>query len=618
MASTVTSSGTNTNPHTNTNPNTPSTTNTRSYDPNIIIKAADDKLSAGDMLGGQTLFQSALLNWVDDARENSNMMISSAGGAGTAGGIGSSSTTILIPPDQLQEAIATLWIAYAQFLQKAKQFKSATEAYEQAVECPVSGTVGRVWLDYARFHEDRSKLRSAQQVYVRAVVQHNGGAVHDEQDRELLWNEFLAMMRHKTNHPELTMAELQQAIIAEDDEQQQQQTAAPDAVASGTTTTTSTSSTDATATGLPAAKRPRLGSGGTSMVKQEDDTHMMEDDKDEKEQHEEEESRTHVVTAGDVDLEKQALQELAQHASTDPGFMAAWMVRDGDAPPQPPEPPLFAAAPPKLSDPTGKDLLGEHLALQLVQRLLEPSGGVVLQVARALWMWTALNDHQSQVALHGLEETVRQEWKHLQARLDERLSVAGAAEAAVRTINETERSRFQHNGQHQRQTVLNGVAWEMRQLQWVQQQVLSKLLIPGFQGTTVDASELVVQARVCSYLHSAFFLRQRIGDAAHETMLKSQQERLQQWVEQHPMLLSTQQQQPPFGSPAAAAAAARGRTPPPPQYQQQQQQQQSYTMGGPPPPPPPPPPQYGYPPQQPPPQYGYPPQNNAPPPYYQQ
>jgi hypothetical protein len=39
------------------------------YDPNMIISAADDKLSGNDLEGGQMVFQSALLSWVDDARE---------------------------------------------------------------------------------------------------------------------------------------------------------------------------------------------------------------------------------------------------------------------------------------------------------------------------------------------------------------------------------------------------------------------------------------------------------------------------------------------------------------------------------------------------------------------
>ena len=117
------------------------------YDPNVIIQAANDKLAASDLEGGQMIFQSALLTWVDDAREGHGQDIES-----------------------LREAVATLWLAYAHFLAGAKQFKSATEAYEQAVSCPVARSVGRVWLDYARFATERGKYKTAQDVYMRALI----------------------------------------------------------------------------------------------------------------------------------------------------------------------------------------------------------------------------------------------------------------------------------------------------------------------------------------------------------------------------------------------------------------------------------------------------------------
>ena len=154
-------------------------TNTNStYDPNHVIKKADEKLVAMDIQGGQTLYQSALLSWVDDAQFG-----------GDSGNI-----------DQLREAIATLWISYAHYLQKAKQYKSTSEIYEDATKCPVSGQIGRIWLEYARFLEERGKVRNAQQIYLRALVgdkkntnssiEYPEGGVHDEQDRALLWSEF--------------------------------------------------------------------------------------------------------------------------------------------------------------------------------------------------------------------------------------------------------------------------------------------------------------------------------------------------------------------------------------------------------------------------------------------
>eukprot|EP00980_Cylindrotheca_fusiformis_P008150 scaffold1727_cov133-Cylindrotheca_fusiformis.AAC.53 len=513
----------------------------RNYDPSIIIKAADDKLAANDVSGGQTMFQTALLNWVDDARFNASSL----------------------DPEQMREAIATLWTAYAHFLRKAKQFKSATEAYEQAVDCPVSGGVGRIWVDYARFLDERDKLRTAQQVYIRALHENGGGKVKDEQDRALLWNEFLEMMRKRS--PTLTLPELKEAI-----EKQNQSGPTPDDVSS--------------------TKRQR-----EDDYNDDDDDILMKQEMSAAEQQQQQvlpESRTHVVTPADIDLQKQVLQELAENAQHDPSFMAAWLVRDGTAAPQPP-PPLFACSPPKLSDPTGKDLLGVELALELIQTLLKPKGSAILQVCRGLWMLHGLKVHQSQKALSRLDETILTESRTLKQRLDERLSVSGAAEAAVRQMNESERQSFEDNCNQQRQALLSSIAWEQRHILWCQQQLLTKLQIPGFEGTTVDSSELKFQTRICSYLHSAFFLQQRIGEKAYQTMLKSQKERLDKHLKQHGTATSSSSSSkrkksrfsPPLANTTTNAAAttttsssARLTPPPPP----------NMSYGVPPPPPPPP------------------------------
>eukprot|EP00934_Nitzschia_sp_Nitz4_P005184 Nitzschia sp. Nitz4//scaffold175_size95217//87336//88934//NITZ4_004739-RA/size95217-processed-gene-0.60-mRNA-1//1//CDS//3329538987//5174//frame0 len=445
---------------------------TRSYDPNIVIQAANSKLAAGDLQGGQTLFQSALLTWVDDAREGAS-----------------------IHADSLREAIATLWIAYAQYLQSAKQYKSATEAFEQAVTCPIGSTIGRVWLEYARFLQDRNKPASAQKVFMRALGYAGDGpsslSVQSSQDQYLLWQEFLELSRTTSNNPSLTLTELQQAI--------QEESANESSMAS------------------PASKRARLAQSAVSQTSGDDDMPV---------------SRTHVVTPTEVDLELQTLTESLQAVPNDPTFMAAWLVRDGNAPPQPPAYPLFEPAPPKLSDPTGKELLGESLALAVVERLLEPSGPVVLQVCRALWLWNLLQEQNSKKSVDTIDSTIVEDYGQLQARLDERLSVAGAAESAVRTMNQMERQAFESKAQEERQNLFNTMAWEQRQFQWSAQQVLAKLRIPGFDtGATVDDREVSTQARVCAYLHSAFFLQQRIGATEHQKMLKTQRTRLEQFVQ---------------------------------------------------------------------------------------
>ena len=265
-----------------------------SYDPNLIIEAAQKE---HDFSAGQIIFQTALLDWVDDARESTQ------------------------DPERVQEAIATLWLAYANYLIEAKQFKTATETYEQAVECPIAGKVGRVWLEYARFAEDRGKLRTAQDVYIRALVGKDGAtaAVTDEQDATLLWQEFLEMMR-KSN-PDLTMSELQSAVQSEQ----------------------------------PAAKKIKLEPGAPAGAGSIDVPAVPTMAAPTTQPPTETSNRTHVILPEAIQAETKAVAEiLAVHqpgSAISPDLIAAWMVRDGNGPAQPPEPPLFEPSPPKLSDP---------------------------------------------------------------------------------------------------------------------------------------------------------------------------------------------------------------------------------------------------------------------------
>jgi tetratricopeptide (TPR) repeat protein len=528
----------------------------RSYDPNFIIQSAEEKLKSGDVSGGQMLFQSALLDWADDFRENASNL----------------------DQDQVREAMATLWIAYASYNRNAKQFKSATEAYEQAVMDDTVRNIGRIWLEYARFLEERQKLRSSQQVFLRALVLDDGGAVQDEQDRALLWNEFLEMMKQTT--PELTMKDLQSAI-----EQEHSVTLienrgeVPDAPPSSMAEDNMDLYGDTEQPEVLASKKRPLNSNYAE---------------------EEEPSRTHVVTPADIEDYKTNLQDLLKGAQQDPSFLASWMVRDGTGPPQPPSPPLFLAAPPQLADPTGKSLLGEEMAQILIHRLLEPTGPVLLEVCRACWTMSALTEEQSSNALARLDESVKDELAKLNGRLEERLSVSGAAEAAVRHMNDTERQAFETSCNQQRNTLLHNQAWNFRQLLWIQQQLLSKLNVPGFEmGATVDETSLKYQANICSYLHSAFYLRKRIGAHAHQKMLKTHADRLKAQLGGAPQAKKKSRFSPPLAHPQQQPQYNHGMTlppPPPPQqsFMMQYPPQPGYGYAPPPPPPPPPPGQPGY------------------------
>jgi hypothetical protein len=239
-----------------------------------------------------------------------------------------------------------------------------------------------------------------------------------------------------------------------------------------------------------------------------------------------EESKTHVVTGESVEVEAAVFAEIIQQKSLPPEVAGAWMIRDGNTTAQPPQPPLFGPSPPKLSDPTGKELLGADLALAVIERLLSSSGSLLLDICRGLWTLTALKEKEAKVSIDMLDKTMLTESERLDANLEARLSVAGAAFGAVQQMNNSERQAFQSTCSQQRQSLLSGIAWEFRQLLCVQQQVLTKLDVPGFEGPTVDTSTIQLQSSICSFLHSAFYLRKRISDVPHEGMLKSQAERL--------------------------------------------------------------------------------------------
>jgi hypothetical protein len=282
------------------------------YDPNVVIAEANQKLANDDWEGGQFIFQSHLLEWTDDAREG---------------------TLLHHHHDihQLREAIATLYLAYAQYLIAAKQYKSATEVYEDAMHTSVlASSNGRIYQEYARFLLERNQRKSAQDVYKQAlVVWTNGqtGAVQDDQDRELLWNDFLEMMQ--MTNPDLTMKSLRQVVMEEQHSAE-----------------------------LPPLKRRKVNDVDDTV-----NTSIRSSDRLESNPFNSlsgETSKTHVVTLESVEqtaaLLLPAWQALLSSSSTattglPPDILAAWMSRDGQDVPQAPEPPLFAPSPPKLSDP---------------------------------------------------------------------------------------------------------------------------------------------------------------------------------------------------------------------------------------------------------------------------
>jgi hypothetical protein len=179
-------------------------------------------------------------------------------------------------------------------------------------------------------------------------------------------------------------------------------------------------------------------------------------------------------------------------------------------------------------------MLGVDLAVRLVQRLLHPSGGVVLEVCRALWMLQGLQEQSKYDAFSTLDARLVAEHERLESELNARLSVAGTEMSeAVAMMNDRERQIAHHQANQQRQQLVYQSAWDARQLLCLQQQLLAQLDVPGFEdGPSVDAETLQLQSYLCQYLHSAFYIRNRMGSEPHESMLKSQLKKLLREQEQ--------------------------------------------------------------------------------------
>ncbi|KAL3768270.1 hypothetical protein ACHAWO_012380 [Cyclotella atomus] len=448
-----------------------------------IIAQATSTLSSSGIDAAQNIYKSAILDWVDDITMGDAMEV-----------------------EGMKEQVADLWLGYALLNRGANLFKSATEVYGQAIHCPVAGSIGKVWLEYAKFLEERSRPRTAQNLYIKALVGDNDGdgpAVSNEEDRTLLWNEFLRMIQTTKKNPDLTLEELKSTVEAELGKKvtaDGESTAAPATVTSAAVETNPTEIEE-----TRPAKRSRW--------------------------NKKEPEETVPITPGSIDTVANVLFTASKNMP--PDIETLWHARDGGSHPTPPEPPLFSAAPPKLGDPSGKDLVGNEAALQILKMMVAKTadgkslGSALLDFSEACWMMTALKEEEVTKSHMILEEKLVADLEALEANLEARASVAGAALSAVQQANEHERNQFRTQAAAQREQLNSSSAWEMRKLLHSQQILLSSVKLPGFNGPTVDSASIAYQAKVCSVMHSAFYLRARVGEASHVKMLTKQIENLQ-------------------------------------------------------------------------------------------
>jgi len=242
-------------------------------------------------------------------------------------------------------------------------------------------------------------------MYLRALVGDEGTTnnpaneeprVHDPADRTLLWNAFLRMMQSLRKNPDLTMEDLQRAAIKErlgqastagDGEgttDQREGTPLPDQQVSTSTTLFELPTNEEE--GSRPAKRSRWGRQSP----------VVED--------------VEVVDAGKIDAAAGLLYATSNNLP--PEIQTLWLARDGGALPSRPEPPLFTASPPKLGDPSGKDLVGNDAALRILKLLTAKThdgkslGSAALDLCHACWMMTAIKEEEVTKAQEALTSKI--------------------------------------------------------------------------------------------------------------------------------------------------------------------------------------------------------------------
>ena len=249
--------------------------------------------------------------------------------------------------------------------------------------------MGKVWKEYANFQVERNRHKSAQKIYLRALVGDKETIgqipVTEEVDQRMLWDDFLDMMRRINNDPGLTLDQLREAVDSEHTVKARQERIEAEVAAT---------------LKMVEEQQPPL-----KRIKVDDvDTHMTTQQQKQKQ----------IITAEAVDSVSSSLIEITKNIS--PELNAEWLARDGDASPTRPEPPLFSPKPPKLVDPSGKDLLGTELALKLIRLLLnksmdgksisgsEISGSTILDIVNGCWMMNALKEKEAATSREALDK----------------------------------------------------------------------------------------------------------------------------------------------------------------------------------------------------------------------
>lgn len=120
-----------------------------------------------------------------------------------------------IPLDDIEvraniiDMMVSLWIEYAAFEQRLRQWKKVVQVFENALNDEVISKSRRVYVAYADFCKSRGKIANAQKVYLRALC-----SPLTESDHDQIWDEFLKTMQ-ENGSPAITYDQLYTAVSSQ-------------------------------------------------------------------------------------------------------------------------------------------------------------------------------------------------------------------------------------------------------------------------------------------------------------------------------------------------------------------------------------------------------------------
>ena len=137
------------------------------------------------------MFEEQIFDWTDKYTESLSSNVSESDAARDA------------------DSIISLWIEYAAFEQRLRQWKKVVQVYENALNDELTSKSPRVFIAYANFCKSRGKIANAQKVYLRALC-----LSLPAKDLDTLWVEFLTTMR-ENGSPDITFDLLYTAISSQ-------------------------------------------------------------------------------------------------------------------------------------------------------------------------------------------------------------------------------------------------------------------------------------------------------------------------------------------------------------------------------------------------------------------